>query len=282
MIETQNIFKTIFLKPLMQLIKIIFYVFIPVYSIRKKLISKISYLLIEILDIDIIAVLAKEHRRNSGAKWLEVKDKFRDKRCFIIGSAPSVKQLDLTKLNLEYTFICNNGFSLSKLGLQKSTFYALSDGKFYEDFKENIDEKFSKYFFIASFIPWEQKSENTFFYDIYTDCMWKGHFQVDVQKPLANGRTVVLKMLQIAVYLGFKEIIFIGVDLEFTKENLHFYKSSNSELNRIPENLDIRFMLESFEYAKKFCDKKGVNLYNASSQGNLNCMPRIKFDDLFD
>ncbi|MDR1702471.1 MAG: hypothetical protein LBR56_06825, partial [Sporomusaceae bacterium] len=149
----------------------------------------------------------KDKRKNSGAKWLELKGKFEGKRCFIIGSAPSVKQLDLTKLTNEYTFTCNKAFLLKDYGLKKSNFYTLSDIDFYEDFKEDINSNWAEYFFVSTRIPWDIAVNKLFYFRPSGAFMRWGYFQMDMQKPLATNDTVITQILQIAVYLGFKEII---------------------------------------------------------------------------
>jgi hypothetical protein len=224
----------------------------------------------------------KNYNKISGEKWLDLKSSFEEKRCFIIGSAPSIKTLDLTKLNSEYTFTCNRGYLLKDLGLQKSKFYTIADIQFYKNFKANIDKNFAEYFFISTKIPWDKDVENLLFYRTSNRYMSRGYFQLDMQKSLAVSGTVVLDILQIAVYLGFKEIIFIGVDLNFSKNNLHFYKSDDSELKRSADAQDAELILQAFKYATEFLKRYDVKLYNASPEGNLNCMPKIKYESIFD
>ena len=78
------------------------------------------------------------------------KNKFKGKRCFIIGGGPSLKSMDLSVLNNEYTMITNQGFKLNKLGLQKATFYGIADKGAIIDYGHKIPPDFAKYYCLFS------------------------------------------------------------------------------------------------------------------------------------
>jgi len=89
--------------------------------------------------------------------------------------------------------------------------------------------------------------------------------------------------------MGFKEIYFLGMDNDFPvivkhdgtviideKINHHFYEQ---KLRLATYNKDM-FEAE-YAYAKDYCKKKGVNIYNATRGGKLEVFERVDFDSLF-
>lgn len=219
-------------------------------------------------------------------KILLLKNKYKKQKCFIIGGSPSLKQLDLKKLNnSEYKiFTVGKGYKLKDYGLIKSDFHVFSDTQGYLEAADEIDEKYSDIFFSHCRINFLNNVENLIYFDCFkTPINMNKHYQEDLTQPLFHCETVINCALQIATYMGFKDIYFIGVDLDFDKNSGHIYKSTDGENKRQIEHSQKNslFMLSSFEYATPFLNNKGINLYNASPSGILNCMPRIKYDDLF-
>jgi hypothetical protein len=97
--------------------------------------------------------------------------------------------------------------------------------------------------------------------------------------------TVVLEVLQIAIYLGFKEIYFIGFDLNFITLERHFYKSNEKE-NKIKHikwaNENTQMMIENFKVADKILKEKDIRIFNAGVGGNLNTIERVDYNLLFE
>jgi hypothetical protein len=68
-----------------------------------------------------------------------LKDKFKGKRCFIIGNGPSLNKCDLSLLENEYTFAVNGIFYKTKEMGFKPTFYMVEDGHVVDDNLEKIN-----------------------------------------------------------------------------------------------------------------------------------------------
>lgn len=62
--------------------------------------------------------------------------------------------------------------------------------------------------------------------------MYNGFFQFDLRKPLYDGMSVAFSAIQIAVWMGFREITIAGIDLQFDPKDGHFYNSSRRETLR--------------------------------------------------
>ncbi len=213
-------------------------------------------------------------------KWVNLKNKFEGKRCFVIGTAPSVKSLDLSFLNDEYTFTCNKGYELKKIGLEHSNFYCVADRSFYGEFGDSIDLNFADYYFISNKIPWKLNVNNLYVYETSGASMSDGFFQTDMTKPAACGGTVVSKMFQIAFYMGFKEIYLLGIDMDYAN-NAYFYNPTQNELKRTPDNYSLFVQMKTIYNATKFLDNQGVKVFNASPAGIVDCVPRVIYSELF-
>ena len=215
------------------------------------------------------------------------KDEYIGKRCFIIGGGPSINEMDLTPLNDEYCMVVNRGFLLRDKGLKNVEFYGVSDAGGYQDFGQDIPNDFAKHYCIIGNIPWDRDDIKPSVFSMYSEGSKKkwlsnGFMQFDITQPLAHSYTVVLNMLQIAVYTGFKEIYFIGIDNNFSLPNMHFYKDSKEEISAIKRwNLDpTTNNNHAFGRAHSILKEKGVRIFNAGFGGNLTSIPRVSYTDL--
>lgn len=216
-------------------------------------------------------------------KIKSLKNIHKDKRCFIIGGAPSLKSLDLSKLNNELTFTVNKGYKLKDYGLEKTNYHIIVDRQLLEDpgVLEEIPADFGELFFINGEIEFKKEKCNSVFVEILNSNML--YFQEDLTQPLMTVGTVISQAIQIAYYMGIQEIYLIGVDLDFSKNPGHIYKDTPQEQER-----QVKFsipgetvMLKGMETITKFLNEKNVKIYNASPSGDLNCMPRVKYEQLF-
>jgi hypothetical protein len=94
-------------------------------------------------------------------------------------------------------------------------------------------------------------------------------------------------MLQLATWLGFDKIYFIGIDNNFQKTmntNIHWYEDSDNEKSSMQlcnPYLITNLISKSFKFVYKYLLKHNINIYNASISGDLNEIPRVNFKDLF-
>ena len=217
-----------------------------------------------------------------------VKNSYAGKRCFIIGGAPSLNLMDLAPLNNEFCFAVNKGFHLREKGISQVEFYGLSDHNAFVEYGNEIPLDFAKHICIFGSIPWTRNPEKVSYIPMYTNkeksrFMSSGFFQFNILKPVAHTNTIILQMLQVAVYAGFKEIYIIGVDNDFSGTNMHFYQDSAEEKeNMIKWNYDPTNDNElAFNEAYKILTRKGILIFNAGVGGKLKSLPRIDFHKLF-
>lgn len=110
-------------------------------------------------------------------------------------------------------------------------------------------------------------------------------FSMQPEKLIYNGRTVTYVCLQLAVYMGFREIYLLGVDFNYAAD---IYAASNHFEGYHNHYKEIRLnavypgkMLLSYEKAKQVCSRSGIKIYNSTRGGMLEVFERKSFDELF-
>lgn len=214
----------------------------------------------------------------------KLKNKYKGKRCFIIGGSPSLNQLDLTKLNNEYTCTVGKGYKLVDKGLKHSTFHVFGDIFGYAETCTELDVNFSSTYFFRSAIDCVNPIKNPIFFDTYNRSVnpASNGFQTDLCKPLYCGCTVIIYALQIMAYLGFKEIYLIGIDLDFKTKDAHVYTSTKGEEARTRHSIyNQQRMYDSLEFGSNFLKKQKKQVINASAVKKLPFLNEVIYENLF-
>jgi len=170
------------------------------------------------------------------AKNLELKDKYNGKRCFIIGGGPSVKEIDLSKLNDEFTFVMAEFDKNPQYKALNPKFHILSDSTYFtEGESEHWNEMFENKgktagldttFFInlgaRGYINKKRLFPNHEYHYIGTQGIISEYFDFNIglDKYLPWPKNSVLLCIMIAVYLGFKEIYLLGCEHNFLCFNI--------------------------------------------------------------
>lgn len=235
-----------------------------------------------------------------GRTIIRLKNLHQDKRCFIIGNGPSLRAEDLTRIHNagDISFACNRIFHIFPETPWRPTYYISQDPPILSSCVNEVSRIEAKNKFIPIELKWYNDidvKDATYFHIETTDGEdpSKVRFSEDISKYISNSRTVVYTAIQIAVYMGIKEIYFIGVDH-------HFHTSRNakgevivdptakdyfsSAYNQDKEKLVIPCTDEStmtFIAAKNYAESHGIKIYNATRGGKLEVFERKDFDSLF-
>jgi hypothetical protein len=212
-------------------------------------------------------------------------------RCFIVGTGPSLTIEDVKKLKGSISIGVNTLYKLFHEADWKSDYYCIIDPDTYE----NIKDELSGYKDIPLFyaenrlldknvkgIPFELNCSD--FYRLKApDVFSFTSFSPDLDKYIYDGASVVYAALEIAVYMGFKEIYLLGVDCnyELSREALHNSKLSYSkDYNYNWTRQTGLTMIEGFKVAKAYADEHGIKIFNATRGGMLEVFPRVNLDDV--
>ncbi len=247
----------------------------------------------------------------------ELKDIHRGKRCFILGSAPSIKKENLKPLKNEIVIAMNN-------------FYV------HEDFLEIMNGNVQKYYIVAPIHPpqtevewkmWFEDMErhvpiNTIMvfgltsyrfnikyilekYGLFRNHTVYWYFagipvneyykfkesHICFHNMVWAASSVSTYALLLALYMGFDNIYLLGVDHNYVcierEEEYRFYKSSIHQ-QKEHERMNFKKSDEFFATGKVFLEKeiiaemcKTAKIYNCSKESLLNMFEKIDFSSLF-
>lgn len=231
--------------------------------------------------------LHKKTRANSSfskKKIKNIKNKYKGKRCILAGTAPSINQLDLGLVKNDFFFTVNRGYLLAERLGKSPDAIMFADSRAFQEYGQEALNKNWKYVFLNCELP-TILGENIYYYEQWKyPYIYEGFFQKNCENPIYGGHTVILEALQMACYMGFSEIIIIGVDLISQKNQTHFFKAPIVESSRSYRltNKNSEKMIRSFEFVSSFINKENIKIYNAGIGGELNCFPRKKWSSLFE
>ena len=231
-------------------------------------------------------------RRESRNRMYAMKDIHRGERCFIIGNGPSLRNTDLSKLKDECTFGMNRIYLLfPELGFTTTYFASIND-LVIEQCAEDIAA-----LPIPKFIAWHSNrhfqrfpDDMVFLYTTYTG----PQFAYDMTRRIWEGATVTNIVLQLAFYMGFEQVILIGVDHNFANKG-EANKTVVSDGDD-PNHFDPRYFGKGFrwqlpdldtseigyEMAHKAYEKAGRQVLDATVDGKLTIFPKVDYETLFD
>lgn len=241
------------------------------------------------------------------------KNKYKGRRCFVIGNGPSLEIGDLEHIQHEISFASNTIYALYDFTKWRPTYYCVIDAVMskiiFQEHKmkyllKNCDAMFAgvnRYRYLTS--DGEFSSQLFFFHTILEGGTEKEiGFSDDAEKALYAGGSVTYRMLQLAVYMGFSTIFLLGVDFSYSVErdaNGNIKTKNVINHNDIIEKEEMKYypmVNERFGYsylastdlqlwgyyaAKRYADTHGIKIYNATRGGNLKVFDRVDFDRLF-
>ena len=228
-------------------------------------------------------------------------NKHKNKRCFIIGSGPSINEMDISLLKNEFTFGHNSFFLISEKVGFLPTYYVVEDFLPAEDNAQKLNSLKGTVKIFAHYLSYCLKqSENTIytFVDQYysnPDSDNFPKFSNNASRVIHWGGTVVYMSIQLAYYMGFNQIYLIGIDLDYAInneiDNRNIIISDKADVNHFHPDYfgagkrwhDPRTdrMQKSFNYAYDYLSKNKVKLENATIGGLLQNVPRVSYNEIF-
>ena len=239
-------------------------------------------------------------RRSSIQNLKMYKDIHAGKRCFIIGNGPSLKKTNLHFLENEYTFGMNRIYLMfPELGFT-TTYYLSINSLVIEQCAQDILD-----LPLPRFLSWRSRgfiehalgkngelpidAPLCFLHTTYTG----QKFATDVTGRLWEGATVTYVALQLAFYMGFKQVILIGVDHSFSttgKPNTTVVSAGDD-----PDHFDSNYFgkgfrwqlpdLDTSEVAYHLAKEKylaaGREILDATIGGKLTVFPKVEYESLF-
>jgi len=190
------------------------------------------------------------------------RNRLRSRRLFIVASGPSLADVDAARLDGELVMTINDAL----LKFPRAQYAAIMDArKLHELHLELLDVQ--GLFTLAG---------NS--YGTEVKLLGTEGFSEDLEQGVYSGYTTAYFALQIAVYMGVREIYYLGLDLGNTEKQSHFFGSRSLQDRDRPEVY--AKMRQSFEGVAERLKEMGVAVYNCSRVSTLSCFPHRALDDV--
>lgn len=228
---------------------------------------------------------------------IKEKDKLRSffnshkgERCFLIANGPSLKNVDLSLIKNEISIGMNRIYLLFDDDFH-TTYFTTVNELVIEQFSEDI-AKLNCY----KFVNWKQRK-------IFSDNAEIGYFMVsqalddgfstDITKGVYSGGTITYVSLQLAYYMGFSEVILIGLDHNFADKgtpNKTEVRSGEDKNHFHPDYFpkgmkwqlpDLYRSELAYAKAREMFEKDGRRILDATVGGKCEVFEKIDYDSLF-
>ena len=230
------------------------------------------------------------------------------RRCFIIANGPSLAQMDLVCLASEITIGSNGLFLIfDKLGFLP-TFYTVQDHLVAQGFEKQIRQiRGTTKLFPRELAYCLPQDSDTVYFDLLPDSYqryldkhknddFRPKFSERLEQGAYDGCTVTYLNLQLAYYIGCRQIYLIGLDHQYhlppdvDARNDMVVTSSSDDVSHFHPNYfgkGFRYttprvdqMERAYIVAREFAARKGVEIVNATQGGALEVFPRARFENI--
>ena len=217
----------------------------------------------------------------------EFENKYNGERCFIIATGPSLTIDDLEKLKDEYTFGVNSIIKLFNKTDFRPDFYGIQDKFVYGAMQDVIKNTKFKTAFCADVIKKYYDVPNDFILFPYNSDYhyfdvkfgeYNAQFSDNAYEIVYDGYSITYSLIEIAVYMGFKEIYLLGCDCSYPKgSKSHVVESGFVDKNAASNPIRMRV---GYKCAKDYADSHGIKIYNATRGGELETFERVDLDEI--
>lgn len=231
-------------------------------------------------------------------------NRYKGKRCFIIGNGPSLNEHDLSLLKNEYTFAVNSFYYKTRETGFAPTFFVVEDSSVIKENHEEIVAYETPFkFFPTIYQSLHPKRPGTYFfplnrgfYDKFSPNYAIPRFSTDISKVAYCGQSVTYVNLQLAYFMGFTEVYLIGMDFNYiipasharkgdvltsdTDDPNHFHKDYFGK-GKTWKDPKLDRVLMNYKMARLVYECAGRQIFNATKGGHLNEFERVDYDGLF-
>lgn len=242
-------------------------------------------------------------------RMMGLRNRFSGERVFVMGNGPSLNRTPLDKLDGEYVFGVNRISLLLERVSWIPTFFTAFDVRVVPDNADEFREIDIPYkFFSARYKKLMEERSNHYWY--HTKGFYEGFgsgFEPTVPfSGFGGGGSIGVMAVQLAFFMGFREIYLIGTDVSYTipetvKQSgedvfgdgvkLQLQSTDDDDANHFDpryfgknkkwHNPNVREMKIGFSRAASYIEQRGGKLRNATVGGDLNEVSRVDFETLF-
>ncbi len=249
------------------------------------------------------------------------KDSHKGERCFILGNGPSLRNVNFSDLSEEFVFSCNffnliNGYEKAEpdihLVIDPDAFDLRSDLKTDHDYNMKCFEDLSKLtkkplLILPSFsYEWVLNNKINNLLDTYYICISQNAMdgdisEIDLTKATYYFETVIEYAIEVAIYMGFKEIYLLGcegtvflsccdmiLNGEISPQNAHAYDKNIDNIEDAARQIlntwqthDLMYsnykLFFQYKRLRDYCDNHDIIIRNCT---NKSIITEIEKQDL--
>ncbi len=229
-------------------------------------------------------------------KIKKLKNKYWGESCFIVGNGPSLTIEDLNLIKREHCFAFNKIYEVFDKTDWRPEFYMVLDNGILKSISEKINSINVKYKFInimgrfagvnpgnnliffCHFGPYRAKEYNFI----------KKTISRDVSKYVSLNYTVACAAIEMAIYMGFKNIFLLGTDNNITKwidkaGRAHIESGADYGVTSPHDIVYFSYydaVTSCYECYKEYANKNGIKIINCTRGGKLEVFPRLQLEEV--
>lgn len=209
------------------------------------------------------------------------KNKHLNERCFIVATGPSLTFEDLELIKDEISFGVNSIVKILSETNWRPTYFGIQDPLVYEKLENDILNSDAHTIFTSDLMQKKFASTKNFIPFFHDTCFHAVHgeimplcsgFSNDASVVIYDGYSITYSMLQIAVYMGFKEIYLLGTDCNYNIDGTHHFVESGF-YDKQAATVGQR-MIFAYSVAKKYSEMNDIKIYNCTRGGMLEVFER--------
>lgn len=221
------------------------------------------------------------------------RNKYAGQRCFVTCTGPSLTISDVEKLAGEKTFGVNSILKAYPLTKWRPDFYVMVDIIAYRDYYSKDEALIDTMCKEQAFLHYRCLTKSAHGKEILVPVNFINHnrgrmkrnkitLSKDASICINDCFTVTIMAIQLAIYMGFKEIYLLGCDCNYKAEKSHFIEGEWDKKNRGKKWLDVAVArsINGYIETKKFADAQGVKIFNSTRGGMLEVFPRKSLEDV--
>ena len=216
-----------------------------------------------------------------------------NERCFIVANGPSLNKTDLRLIENEISFGVNRIYLNFSSSSFRPTYYVAVNELVLQQFSNEITN-----LPMPKFLNWNQrkcfdKSITNLVY-LKTKLVISDSFQKDLTHSMVFGATVTFVALQLAFYMGFKKVILVGLDHNFTDKgtpNTTELRKTDLDLSHFDKQYfpkgtkwqlpDLTRSDLDYGIARKIFEQNGREIVDATIDGKCTIFPKVEYSSLF-
>jgi hypothetical protein len=214
-------------------------------------------------------------------------------RCFIVANGPSLLRTDLSLLDNDVSFGLNRIYLNFNTSSFRPTYFVAINELVLEQFADEIQQ-----LDMPKFLNWNKRAyfrnPDSKLVFLKPKMVINDFFQKDISKPMVFGATVTNVTLQIAYYMGFQQVIIVGMDHNFkdkgTPSKIEVRNSEADENHFNPQYFPkgIKWQLPDlfrsevdYQIARDAFEADGREVLDATIDGHCNVFKKVEYLSLF-